>query len=150
MVIKYVFRSPVVLLETYFANTNTEWVTIHKCTDKSMFYLPTRVLSRHESKTVPTTLTKLFNTSLSVNSFSCCKVVRRTQWPSSRRPVGLRVRILPGAWMPLTCGCCVLSGRDLCERPIPGPQVCYPLWCVTVWSRNLKTDRLADGRARRF
>ena len=43
--------------------------------------------------------------------------------------LGLRVRIPPGAWMPVTCECCVLSGWGLCE------------WCVCVWSRKLKNGR---------
>jgi hypothetical protein len=44
----------------------------------------------------------------------------RFQWPRglrrgsmAARSLGLWVRILPGKWMPLSCECCVLSGRGL-------------------------------------
>ena len=30
-------------------------------------------------------------------------------------------------------GCCVLSRRGLCDRPIPRPEESYRLWCVWVW-----------------
>jgi hypothetical protein len=45
----------------------------------------------------------------------------RSRWPSVLRRgsavarlLGLWVRIPPGAWMPVYCECCVLSGRGLC------------------------------------
>ena len=34
------------------------------------------------------------------------------------RLVGLRVRILPEAWMSVSCEFYVLSGRGLCDKPI--------------------------------
>jgi hypothetical protein len=34
--------------------------------------------------------------------------------------------------MPVSCECCVLSGRGLSEGPIPLPEELYRLWCVTV------------------
>jgi hypothetical protein len=46
--------------------------------------------------------------------------------------LGLRVRIPPRAWMFVGCECCVLSGRGLCDGPIPLPEESYRLWCVTV------------------
>jgi hypothetical protein len=30
------------------------------------------------------------------------------------------------------CECCVLSGRGLCDGPIPRPEKSYRLWCVTA------------------
>jgi hypothetical protein len=46
----------------------------------------------------------------------------RSQWQrdlrlrrAAARLLGLRVRILPGAWMSASCECCVLSGRGLCD-----------------------------------
>jgi hypothetical protein len=38
--------------------------------------------------------------------------------------------------MSVCCECCLLSGRDLCKRPIPRPEVIY--WkcvcvCVCYW-----------------
>jgi hypothetical protein len=52
----------------------------------------------------------------------------RFQWSSglgrgsaADRWLGLWVRIPPGAWMSVSCECCVLSGRRLGERPIPRP-----------------------------
>jgi hypothetical protein len=40
-------------------------------------------------------------------------------------PVGLLgswVRIPPGAWMSVSCECCVLSGRGLCDELITRPE----------------------------
>jgi hypothetical protein len=31
-----------------------------------------------------------------------------------------------------SCESCVLSGRGLCDGPIPRPEKCYQLCCVTV------------------
>ena len=62
----------------------------------------------------------------------------------SQRPCGLRrrstaacllklwVRIPPGAWMFVSCGCHVLSGRGLCDELITRPEESYRLWCVVV------------------
>ena len=39
--------------------------------------------------------------------------------------------------MCVSCDCCVLSGRNLCEGLITGPEESYRLWCVVV--RDLET-----------
>ena len=39
--------------------------------------------------------------------------------------LGLWVRIPPGAWMPVSCECCVLSGRGLCVGTITHSQESY-------------------------
>ena len=44
--------------------------------------------------------------------------------------LGLWVRIPPGAWLSVSCDCCVLSGRVLCDEPITWPEESYRLWCV--------------------
>ena len=51
------------------------------------------------------------------------------QWPlglrresAATRLMGLRVRIPPGAWMSVSCECCVLSGIGLCYGPITRPE----------------------------
>ena len=49
---------------------------------------------------------------------------------------------LPGAWMSVSCECCVLSGRGLCDGPIPLPEESYRLWCVWVWSWRLDNEAL--------
>ena len=36
---------------------------------------------------------------------------------AATRLLGLRVRIPRGAWMFVSCECCVSSGRGLCDRP---------------------------------
>ena len=46
--------------------------------------------------------------------------------------LGLWVRIPPGARISGCWKCSVLSGRGLCDGPIPRPEVSYRLWCVTV------------------
>ena len=64
---------------------------------------------------------------------------RRSQWPHGlrRRSAAARlqklwVRIPPGAWMFVCCGCCVLSGRGLCDELIICVEESYRLWCVVV------------------
>jgi hypothetical protein len=61
----------------------------------------------------------------------------------SQRPHGLRrrsaaerllgswVRVPPGAWIFVSCTVFVLSGRGLCDGPIPRPEESYRLWCVS-------------------
>ena len=48
------------------------------------------------------------------------------------------VRIPRGAWIFVCCECRVLSGRGLCDELITRPEESYRLWCVVVWSRNIK------------
>jgi len=37
-----------------------------------------------------------------------------------------------GSWMSVSCECCVLSGRGLCDKLITHPEDLYWLWCVIV------------------
>jgi hypothetical protein len=62
---------------------------------------------------------------------------RRSQWPrglrrgsEAARLLGLWVRIPPEAWMSVSCECCVLSGRGLCDELVPRPKESYLLRCV--------------------
>jgi hypothetical protein len=78
--------------------------------------------------------------------FSVCTMVR-SQWPRGLicRSVTtslLRswVPISPVAWMSVCCGCCVLSGRGLCDMLITRPEESYWLWCVIVC--DLETSRM--------
>jgi len=41
---------------------------------------------------------------------------------TAARLLGLQVQISPGAWMPVSCECCVLSGRGLCDDLITRPE----------------------------
>jgi hypothetical protein len=63
----------------------------------------------------------------------------QSRWPRGLRHssvatglLRLWVWISPGAWMFIWCDCCVLSGRDLCNKPITHPEESYQLWCVVV------------------
>jgi hypothetical protein len=56
----------------------------------------------------------------------------RSQWPrglrrgsAAARLLGLWVRILPGAWLSVSCDCCVLSGRGLCDELVNRPEESY-------------------------
>jgi hypothetical protein len=51
---------------------------------------------------------------------------------AAARLLGLWVRIPQVAWMSVSCECCVLSGRGLCDGPITRPDDSYRVWCV--WS----------------
>ena len=62
---------------------------------------------------------------------------RRCQCPRGFKRK-LRVRIPHGAWMPLSCKCCALSGRDFCHGPIPCPEESY---CVCVCVCVCVTER---------
>ena len=55
---------------------------------------------------------------------------RSKQGSVATRLLGLRVRIPPGAWMSVSCECCVLSGTGLCNGPIPCPDESYQMWSV--------------------
>ena len=64
--------------------------------------------------------------------------LRRTQWShclrrksAAFRLLGFRVRILPRAWMFVSCERCVLSGRGVWDGPNPRPD--SPTDCVLVF-----------------
>jgi hypothetical protein len=66
-----------------------------------------------------------------------CGMLCTSQWPrvlrrgpAAVRLLGLQVRIPPGAWMSVSCECCVLSGRGLCVGLITRPEESYRVWCV--------------------
>jgi hypothetical protein len=68
-----------------------------------------------------------------------CMLQRRIWWlrglrrrSAAARLLGLRVQILLGAWMSISCECCVLSGRSFCDGPIRRPEESYRVWCVWV------------------
>jgi hypothetical protein len=46
------------------------------------------------------------------------------------RLLGLRVRIPPRAWTCVSCECCVLSGRGLCDRTITPPGEYYRMYVI--------------------
>jgi hypothetical protein len=61
----------------------------------------------------------------------------QSQWPrvlrrrsAAERLLGSWVRIPPEAWMFICCALFVLSGRGLCDGPIPRREESYRLWCV--------------------
>ena len=63
----------------------------------------------------------------------------RSQWRRGLRRrsaaallLNLWVRIPPKAWMAVSCECCVLSGRGLCDGMITRPEESYRMWCVVV------------------
>jgi hypothetical protein len=77
---------------------------------------------------------------LCINPESWMKLIckGRSQWPRAlrrssvtERLLGWRVRIPPGAWMFVSFTVFVLSGRGLCDGPIPRPEESYRLWCVS-------------------
>ena len=74
----------------------------------------------------------------------------RYQWPSglrrgsaAARLLVLRIRIPPGAWMFVSCECCLLSGGGLCDGPIPRPEESYRVWCVCVCDRETSKNEEA-------
>jgi len=71
------------------------------------------------------------------NNFVCISFLR-SRWPRGLRRIseaarllGLQGRIPPGAWLSVSCECCMLSGRGLCDELITRPEESY--WvCVCV------------------
>jgi hypothetical protein len=85
--------------------------------------------------------------SLSVFTTQRKLLMSQFQWPSDLRRestayrlLGLRVRIQPVAYISVSCECCVLSGRDLCDGPIPHPEESYRLWCFIMY--DLEPSRM--------
>ena len=58
------------------------------------------------------------------------------RWPAER----LRVRISSRSWRSVTCECCVLSGRSLCDKLSTRPEESHRLWCVVLC--DLDTTRM--------
>ena len=56
-----------------------------------------------------------------------CRLRRRS---AVARLLELRVQIPPRTWMYVSCECCVLSGRGLCDRLITRPEESYQMLCV--------------------
>ena len=57
-------------------------------------------------------------------------VAARSSRSAAARLLIFWVRIPPGAWMSVSCVCCVLLGRDLCDGLISHPEESYRVWCV--------------------
>jgi hypothetical protein len=48
--------------------------------------------------------------------------------------------------MSVSCECCVLSGRGLCDELVPRPEESYRLWCVSnVCDHKTSTKRGGPG-----
>ena len=60
---------------------------------------------------------------------------------TAARPLRLWVRIPPGAWMFVSCECCVLSGRGLWDGLITRPVESYRLWRVVVCDQETSRMR---------
>ena len=60
---------------------------------------------------------------------------------AATRLLRLRVRIPPGAWMSVSCECCVLSDRGLCGGLITRPEESYRGGCVWVWSLSFGSEK---------
>ena len=72
---------------------------------------------------------------------------RRSQWPrglrrgsAAARLLGMLIRIPPGAWMSVSCDCCVFSGTGLCDDLITRPGESFWVWCVWMWSWILDNE----------
>jgi len=46
----------------------------------------------------------------------------------------------PGAWLSVSCDCCVLWSRGVCDRLITRPEESCRAWCVWVWPRKLSNE----------
>jgi len=57
-------------------------------------------------------------------------------WVWGRSLAGIAGSNPVGAWMSVSCECCVLSGRGLSVGLISCTEEFYRVWCVWVWSRS--------------
>jgi len=54
-------------------------------------------------------------------------------WVCGRTLAGIAVWIPPRTWTSVSCECCVLSGKSLCDRPITYPEESLPsVVCLCV------------------
>jgi hypothetical protein len=67
-------------------------------------------------------------------------------WSAAARLLKMWVWIPQAAWMFVSCGCCVLSDRVLCDEPITSPEEYYRLWCEVVC--DLETSRMRRPQPR--
>ena len=65
---------------------------------------------------------------------------RYKPWVCGRRLLGMQVWILPSVQMSVSCECCVVSGRGLCDGLITRPEESYRVCCVWVWSWSLDNE----------
>jgi hypothetical protein len=62
-----------------------------------------------------------------------------------------------GAWISVSCECCVLAGRGLCVGLITPPEESYRVWCVSECDREASITRrpwpirgcCADGKKKK-
>jgi hypothetical protein len=76
-------------------------------------------------------------------------VAARSKANVAPRLLVLWVRIAPGTWMLVSCGCCVLLGRGPWDGPITRPEQSYTVWCarwVWMWSQVTGGHDLESGR----
>jgi len=83
--------------------------------------------------------------SLSSSRSPIPNVARPKAWVRAARLLGLRVRIAPGARMSVSCECCVLSGRGVCNGPIPRPEEYYRVECVDIEASTVRRPRPTRG-----
>ena len=43
---------------------------------------------------------------------------------------------------PVSCECCVISGRGLCDDVVARPEESYQVWCVCVCECNRKASKM--------
>jgi hypothetical protein len=76
----------------------------------------------------------------------CSYTWRRYWWSCSGRRRSGAARLPgiagsnPAGCMDVSCECCALSGRGLCNGPISRPEDAYRVWCAWMWLRNLKEE----------
>ena len=93
----------------------------------------------HSLFTIPTALSwvNIYTNVMKLPVPVACGLRRRS---AAARLLRSWVQIPPGKWMFVCCECCVLSGRGLCDKLITRAGESYRLWCVIVWSINLKNE----------
>jgi hypothetical protein len=73
---------------------------------------------------------KMLKSNLEVMSYKPIPVAALRSGSAAARLLGLWVRIPPAACLSVSCECCVLSGRGLCDGLVTRPEESYRMWCV--------------------
>jgi hypothetical protein len=85
-------------------------------------------------------LSSLYGSRLKYTRTGCCRKTWRKRRSKAVLLLGLRVRIPPGAWMPIFFECRKIevytTGQSVVQR---SPTECG-VWCVCVWSWNINNE----------
>jgi hypothetical protein len=121
------------------------WLGTWPSLDVDIFYCKekyTKMISAHGIRVCPRLYERKENViikRLKIDTIALgIRTLSRSQWPRSLRRGSAAARLLGlwvrmscrRSWMSVSCECCVLSGRSLCDGLITRTEEFYRVWCV--------------------